>query len=203
MNIVKKKLSDLKPAEKNIRMHPDKQIEEYVRSIKKNGQLKPIVIDENNVIWIGNGLYLAMTKCGCEEAYCLVKEGMTEADKKKMMMADNRIFDLGVDDMSVFDEFLQEFKIDGDLDIPGYADDLIESILADAEDVDDIMSSYGIVDDNKKAEISSAKEEYAEKETTFAQSAQQNVPGSKDEATAVAEDAKYVICPKCGERIWL
>ena len=45
MNIVKRKLSELKQAEKNIRMHPDKQINEYIRSLEKNGQLKPIVID--------------------------------------------------------------------------------------------------------------------------------------------------------------
>ena len=92
MNIVKRKLSELKQAEKNIRMHPDKQINEYIRSLEKNGQLKPIVIDENNVIWIGNGLYQAMTKAGYKEAYCLLKEGMTEKDKKKMMLSDNRIF---------------------------------------------------------------------------------------------------------------
>ena len=170
MNIVKRKLSELKPAEKNLRMHPDKQINEYVRSLNKNGQLKPIVIDENNVIWIGNGLHQAMVKAGYTEAYCLLKEGMTEKDKKKMMASDNRIFDLGVDDMSVFDEFILEFK--DDLDVPGFDEDLLKSLIADASEVDDMMSSYGLVGEDKKAEITAAKESYERQEANFEQEAQ-------------------------------
>lgn len=204
MNIVKRKLSELKQAEKNIRMHPDKQINEYIRSLEKNGQLKPIVIDENNIIWIGNGLYQAMTKAGYKEAYCLLKEGMTEKDKKKMMMSDNRIFDLGVDDMAAFDEFILEFK--DDLDVPGFDEDLLKSLLADATEVDDMMSSYGLVDEEKKAEIAAAKETYEKQEKAFAQAAQNTDP--QPEQTSATENTseevdRYVVCPKCGEKIWL
>ena len=110
MEIVVRKLSELKQNEENIRMHPDTQIREYVRSLEKNGQLKLIVIDEDNVIWIGNGLYQAMMKAGWDEARCLVKRGLTRQQKIKMMMADNRIFDLGVDDMSVFDTIIKSAK---------------------------------------------------------------------------------------------
>lgn len=204
MNIVKRKLSELKQAEKNIRMHPDKQINEYIRSLEKNGQLKPIVIDENNVIWIGNGLYQAMTKAGYKEAYCLLKEGMTEKDKKKMMLSDNRIFDLGVDDMAAFDEFILEFK--DDLDVPGFDEDLLKSLLADATEVDDMMSSYGLVGEEKKAEITAAKETYEKQEEAFAQSAQNGAPQpeySPAPKNTSEEVGRYVVCPKCGEKIWL
>ena len=204
MNIVKRKLSELKQAEKNIRMHPDKQINEYIRSLEKNGQLKPIVIDENNVIWIGNGLYQAMTKAGYKEAYCLLKEGMTEKDKKKMMLSDNRIFDLGVDDMAAFDEFILEFK--DDLDVPGFDEDLLKSLLADATEVDDMMSSYGLVGEEKKAEITAAKETYEKQEEAFAQSAQNGAPQpeySPASENTSEEVGRYVVCPKCGEKIWL
>lgn len=204
MNIVKRKLSELKQAEKNIRMHPDKQINEYIRSLEKNGQLKPIVIDENNVIWIGNGLYQAMTKAGYKEAYCLLKEGMTEKDKKKMMLSDNRIFDLGVDDMAAFDEFILEFK--DDLDVPGFDEDLLKSLLADATEVDDMMSSYGLVGEEKKAEITAAKETYEKQEEAFAQSTQNGAPQpeySPAPENTSEEVGRYVVCPKCGEKIWL
>ena len=142
MKIVKKKLSDLKRAQQNIRIHPEKQITEYIRSLNKNGQLKPLVIDENNIIWIGNGLFEAMSKRGDTEAFCLVKEGMTEADKKKMMMADNRIFDLGADDMIAFDAFVFELK--DDLDIPGFDEDILKSFIRDAEKNDDFLLEYGL-----------------------------------------------------------
>lgn len=203
MNIVTRKLSDLKRPEKNIRLHPEKQMQEYIRSVKKNGQLKLIVIDEDNVIWIGNGLYEAMLACGYEEAYCLLKDNMTEKDKKKMMMSDNRVFDLGVDDMAAFDSLLAE--LGDDLDVPGFDEELLKSLMADAGEVDDMMSSYGLIDDDKKAEISAAKETYQRQEEAFAQapqSAPQSAP-SVEPQTSPEREGQFVVCPKCGEKIWL
>ena len=60
MKVVQKKLSDLHKIEKNIRRHSQKQICEYVRSLKMFGQVKPLVIDESGTILIGNGLYEAL-----------------------------------------------------------------------------------------------------------------------------------------------
>ena len=68
MEIVEKRLSELKHPEQNVRMHSQKQIKEYCRSISKYGQTKPMVIDENGVILIGNGLYDALLALGRESA---------------------------------------------------------------------------------------------------------------------------------------
>ena len=56
------KLSDLKPLEKNVRKHNDKQIDELVKSVEQFGQTRAMVIDEDNNILIGNGLYFALVK---------------------------------------------------------------------------------------------------------------------------------------------
>ena len=213
MNIVKKALADLKRPEKNIRMHPEAQLREYVRSVKKNGQLKLLVIDEYDVIWIGNGLYEAMLRCGYTEAYCLVKAGMTEADKKKMMMADNKIFGLGVDDLDTFNTFLEELS--EDLDIPGYDEDLLRSMIADAEDVSEKISEYGTINDDEIEEIRAAREkkealiEKAEQSATatpIGPHEEEEAPpasGSAEVDAAQADVKKFIIRPKCGEKIWL
>ena len=154
MKITKKKLSELKHPEKNIRMHTDKQIAEFQRSIKMFGQIRPIVIDENNVVLAGNGLFATMRSMNYETADCYVVSGLSEKEKKKLMLADNRIFDLGVDDMSAFDALIAE--LGEDLDVPGFDEELLKSLLADATEVDDMMSSYGMVDEDKKAEIIAA-----------------------------------------------
>ena len=127
MKIEKVKLVDLKPAERNVRMHPPEQINEYKRSLEKFGQTKAIVIDEKNNILIGNGLFIAISQLGWKEADCCRKIGLSENDKKKLMLADNRIFDLGSDDLNVFDQLIRE--LDGDFDIPGYTDDLLNSLV--------------------------------------------------------------------------
>lgn len=205
MNIVKMPLSALRKSERNMRMHPEAQIREYVRSLQKNGQLKLFVIDEDNVIWIGNGLYEAMTRCGYTEAYCLVKAGMTEADKKKMMMADNKIFDLGVDDISTFDAFIAELK--DDLDIPGYDEEILQSMVSDAEDVTAAMQEYGTLDTEEVQEIRAAQERKAQAMAAPpAAQAPQPVPAVQAPATkpAAAEPERaFLVCPHCGEKIWL
>ena len=211
MEIVTRKLSELKQSEENIRMHPDSQIKEYVRSLEKNGQLKLIVIDEDNTIWIGNGLYQAMMKAGWSEAKCLVKRGMTRQQKIKMMMADNRIFDLGVDDMSVFDKMITELA--GDFDIPGYDDELLNSLIASSDEVSDMMSSYGIVDEERREAITDAKKVYQSDAGTEPAGASDRAYEAPDlEAPHTTIDTndytpeptrKFVVCPKCGEKIWL
>lgn len=212
LTIVKRKLSDLKHPEINARMHPDKQIKELKRSIQKNGQTRLLVIDENNVIWIGNGLYQAMVELGMKDAHCLLKSGMSENDKKKMMMSDNRIFDLGVDDMSAFDQLLKE--LGDDLDVPGYDEDLLRTLTADLEDVDAIASSYGLIDDDKKEELKAAKEAYEKKESELTAKGQETAPGgvtgeaqgsepAEEETGAAGVSNRCIICPKCGETIWL
>ena len=208
MNIIKLPLSALRKPERNMRMHPEAQIREYCRSIEKNGQLKPLVIDENNVIWIGNGLYEALTRCGYTEAYCLVKAGMTEAEKKKMMMADNKIFDLGVDDISTFDAFIAELK--DDLDIPGYDEEILQSMVSDVEEVTAAMQEYGTLDTQEVQQIQAAREK---KEQAMAAPppaapapAPQVAPPPQVQVNvtpAPAPERPSVVCPHCGETIWL
>ncbi len=210
MEIITLKLSELHPAKKNTRMHPPEQIREYKRSLEKFGQTKPVVIDENNDILIGNGLYMAIKELGWDDVACIRKDGLSGKDKKKLMLADNRIFDLGTDDLSVFDEFIAE--LDGDFDIPGYSDELLNSLIMDSEQVSDILSEYGTIDKKDADSIRSANvpttpttnSEEPVSNSSFtpntACSADNNDSGTGREVTP---DRKYVVCPKCGEKIWL
>ena len=201
MQIEVRKLSELRHPDRNARMHPGKQIAELKRSLKKDGQTRLMVIDEYGVIWIGNGLYQAMQEMGYEEAYCIVKSGMSEIDKKKMMYSDNRIFDLGVDDMQAFDEFVAE--LGGDLDVPGFDDELLRSLVADEAEVDEMLSGYGLITEEKKEQMATAADTYRKEEQARAEqpiSAPDTNAGRTEEAQPVG---KYVICPKCGEKIWL
>lgn len=73
MKVIKKRLDDLKHPEKNVRIHSEQQIRELKRSLEKFGQTRALVVDENNVILIGNGLYEAMVSLGYQEASVYVK----------------------------------------------------------------------------------------------------------------------------------
>lgn len=200
MQVTKLPLSELKRPERNTRMHTDKQIAEFKRSVEMFGQIRPIVVDENYVMLAGNGLYDTLLAMGRTEADCYVVTGLSEKEKKKLMLADNRIFDLGVDDMDAFDALIAE--LGDDLDVPGYDEELLQSLIADSEEIDEIMSSYGLVDEGKKEELASAAETYRKEEA-----AREAVPTAKDNNVPSTEEGqpvgKYVVCPKCGEKVWL
>lgn len=201
MKVITKKLSDLKRPEKNVRMHTDKQLIEFRRSVEMFGQIRPIVIDENSVILAGNGLYETLLAMGRTKADCYVVEGLTENEKKKLMLADNRIFDLGVDDMKAFDEFIAE--LGDDLDVPGFDDELLRSLVASEKDVDDMMSSYGLISEEKKTEMADAADAY-QKEADARASQPGDATGTDGGNTETAQPVgKYVVCPKCGEKVWL
>lgn len=209
MKIVMKKLADLKTPDYNVRRHSDKQIKEFIRSLDKFEQTRPFVIDENNVVLIGNGMLEAMIQKGEEMGACIVKTGLSEADKKKLMLSDNRIFDLGVDDIAAFDAIIAE--LDGDFDIPGYDDSFLESLIADAEETTAVLSEYGTVDGDEAESIRQAAEEPVRPVRQTPQNAEptaspsQNPVATAEEApqSAGTEGGRFVVCPRCGEKIWL
>lgn len=202
MNVTRKLLSELRRPERNVRMHTDKQLKEFRRSVEMFGQIRPIVVDEDGVILAGNGLYETLLSMGRAEADCYVVTGLTEAQKKKLMLADNRVFDLGVDDLSALDAFVLELK--DDLDIPGYEEDLLRAMVMEADEAADTLSEYGTIDEERIEEIRDARERTEAREEAAARNAEEYVPpaaGTQPQEEGPAR--RFILCPKCGERIWL
>ncbi len=200
MKIIKKKLSDLKRPERNVRMHTDKQLHEFRRSIEMFGQIRPIVVDENNVILAGNGLYDTLVSMERTEADCYVVTGLSEAGKKKLMLADNRVFNLGVDDLTVFDAFILELK--DDLDIPGFEEDLLKSLVMEADEASDALSTYGTIDKDHAENIRTAHEHNKAMGEAAANPAGEYIPPAPV-GTGDNPAHEFILCPKCGEQIWL
>ncbi len=204
MKVTVKKLADLKPMEKNIRRHSQKQITEYVRSIKMFGQVKPLVVDENGVILIGNGLYEALLSMGAEKADCYVMTGMSEVEKKKLMLADNRVYELGMTDTDVFDEIIR--SLDGDLDVPGWDEELLETLNATIHEVNDMVDSYGSYDPDDVQRINDRQDAVPGSlrgpETGLQSGGQVNTASETQAAETPSEgQTRQIVCPNCGEVI--
>ena len=116
------------PLEQNPRRHPEKQMAELVRSVKQFGQYRALVVDEVGTILAGNGLYRAMGECGYTEVVIHRKVGLTESQKKKLVLTDNRVGELASDDFEVIDAMLRSLD---DLDVPGYDSDMLATLLDD------------------------------------------------------------------------
>lgn len=209
MEIITMKLVDLVKPEKNVRIHTEQQLKEFRRSVKMFGQIRPIVVDENNVILAGNGLYETLIAMGKETADVYKYDNLTENQKKKLMIADNKIFSLGIENLDTLNSFLEDLQ--GDLDIPGFDEDILKQMVSEAEDVTEKLSEYGTLDDEeiqsikesgerKEQQIQKAEAEQATPAPQPIAQPQQEMPEDSEDTTEVK---KFVICPKCGEKIWL
>ena len=134
------KIELLKEPEKNVRIHTEKQYEELYRSYKMFGQYRPVVVDENNVVLVGNGFVEALRRNGETEVIVLRYTNLSEKDKKKLMIADNKTYSLGFDDNDAVMEILAEM---GDYEVPGFDEDLLKELLADEEETTERLSDFG------------------------------------------------------------
>lgn len=209
MEIITMKLADLVKPEKNVRIHTEQQLKEFQRSVKMFGQIRPIVVDENNVILAGNGLYDTLIAMGKETADVYKYDNLTENQKKKLMIADNKIFSLGIENLDTLNSFLEDLQ--GDLDIPGFDEDILKQMVSEAEDVTEKLSEYGTLDDEEIQSIKESGERKeqqiqkaeAEQETPAQQPATQPQQEMPDDSEDTTEVKRFVICPNCGEKIWL
>ena len=204
------KLADLVKPEKNVRIHTEQQLKEYQRSVKMFGQIRPIVVDENNTILAGNGLYDTLIAMGKETADVYQYDNLTENQKKKLMIADNKIFSLGIENLETLNSFLEDLR--GDLDVPGFDEELLKQMVSEAEDITDKLSEYGTLNEDEIQNIKKVAEkreqqiqkierkEEPEEAQILSENTSQELAADNEDITNIK---KFVICPNCGEKIWL
>ena len=187
-------LSSLKTPELNTRIHPEKQIREIQRSLEKWGQIKNIVIDENNFILAGNGLVEAMRAGGYKKATAMVLYGLTENEKKKLMMADNKTAGLGIDNLNNIEAIIKDLS--GDFDIPGFDDDVLKSISAASAEISEALEEYG--------KASAGNLDQIDARASVNEFSEDDEAGESADYTVNADPEKEsVTCPQCGAQVWL
>lgn len=197
MDVQKINLHDLKPLEVNVRKHGENQLKELMRSVQQFGQTRAIVVDEENNILIGNGLHAAMVKAGLTDCFIYRKTGLSETEKKKLILADNKTYSLGTDDYENIEAYLADITATGDFDVAGFDEEVLRNLMRDADEVLADVQNYGVL----AAEVVEKKQSVPERVATPA--APQNAPESHPEPVAAPEPEQVptVMCPNCGECI--
>ena len=112
MELVKVKIKDIVPYEKNAKLHPQEQIEQIKQSIQEFGNNDPIAIDENNVIIEGHGRYTALKELGYEEVDCIILKGMTKKQKDAYRLVHNKLTMNSDFDIEILMEELKDIETD-------------------------------------------------------------------------------------------
>ena len=185
----------LKTPEKNTRIHPEKQLNEIRRSLKKWGQYKNVVVDDQFLVLAGNGLVEAMRAEGMKKVSAIIMYELSENDKKKLMMADNKTTGLGIDNLNNIEALINELS--GDFDIPGFDDEVLNSINAASEEISAALEDYGKATDDNLADIE------ARAGVNDGEVGEPPEEIDPDTAIAAEPEKRCITCPKCGEEIWL
>jgi hypothetical protein len=135
MQVNKVKISEVKNNQKNPRLIKDDKFKKLVKSIQEFPQmleLRPIVVDENNIVLGGNMRLKACKEAGLKEVYIVKAEGLTEQQKDEFIVKDNVGFGEWDWDM-LANAFDAEQLEDWGLNVP--IDDKIDQ-LEDGEEIE-------------------------------------------------------------------
>lgn len=84
-------LKKLKPTPRNTRTHSKKQVQQIANSIQQFGWTNPILVDEQYEVIAGNGRFLAAQHLGLRNVPIIMLKGLSEPQKRALVIADNKI----------------------------------------------------------------------------------------------------------------
>ena len=135
-DVVMRSLDDLKPNPKNARTHSKRQIKQIAESISAFGFLNPILIDEAGTVLAGHGRLAAARLLGLENVPTLRADGLSVAQKRAYVLADNKLAEKGGWDREILalelGELVEVLPTEGlDLSVTGFEAPEIDTVLGD------------------------------------------------------------------------
>lgn len=135
IHVTYRKVSELIPYARNARTHSDEQVAEIAASIKEFGWSDPIVLDGENGILAGHGRLLAARKLGLSEVPTIDLHGLTPAQKKAFVIANNKLAEKAGWDEELLGLEMADLKaLDYDLSLTGFDMGEIDALIADVQD---------------------------------------------------------------------
>lgn len=138
LQVVYRPLEDLSPFIGNARTHSKKQVAQIATSIEAFGFTNPILVDERHELIAGHGRLLAAKSLGLASIPVIVLSDLSEAQKRALRLADNKIaLNAGWDTEVLKIELDALADLSFELELTGFATGEIDVISADTPDPDD------------------------------------------------------------------
>ena len=130
LEIVYRNTGDLIPYVNNSRTHSSEQIAQVAASITEFGFTNPILLDETGGIIAGHGRLQAANKLAMNEVPTITLMGLSEAQRKAYVIADNKLaLNAGWDDDLLKLEMLELEAIGFDLEILGFDESTLFTLM--------------------------------------------------------------------------
>jgi len=123
----------LEPYAKNSRTHSEKQVEQIAASITEFGFTNPVLVDGADGIIAGHGRLLAAKLLGMAEVPTIELAGLSAAQKRAYIIADNKLaLNAGWDDAILADELRALGEEGFDLELTGFGGLELEAFMPSA-----------------------------------------------------------------------
>lgn len=175
-------LSELKEFPGNPNVHPEEQVKAIAESMERYGQYYPIIVDENMMVLCGHGKKKALEYRGEKEASITVMYGLTDKEKKKLVLEDNKIQTMSHVNFGDVEKIIKEI---GDVDIIGFTPEYLDAIINEVS-----TDNMGV---NFAEPVKKEQQFTPEKEVADIQEV--------DEIEAGMQTARTMVCPHCGKEI--
>src|SRR5690606_18416090 len=144
-----RRLDDLVPYARNARTHSDAQVAEIAGSIREFGFTNPVLIAEEGTLIAGHGRVLAARKLVMETVPTIVLTGLSDTQRRALVLAENRIaLNAGWDEELLGLELSDLQEAGFDLGLTGFDDDELQNLLYGNRDEQD-----GLTEDDAIPEV--------------------------------------------------
>jgi DNA modification methylase len=128
-------LDRLIPYARNPRTHTEEQVAQIAASIAEFGFVNPVLVGADGVIIAGHARVMAARKLGLSEVPVIVLDHLSQAQRRALVIADNRLAqNAGWDEEMLRVELEALREDDFSLDLLGFEDAEIEALLAESDD---------------------------------------------------------------------
>lgn len=132
-------INKIKPYDKNARLHSSEQIKQIMESIKEFGFTNPLIIDTDCNLIAGHGRLEAIQQLNrvdfkdspILELPCVEVSGLSENQKRALIIADNKIAENATWDFEILKEEIEDLELANfNLELLGFAQESIDAILS-------------------------------------------------------------------------
>lgn len=127
LKVTYQRIADLEPYARNARLHSAEQVEAIAESMREYGWTNPVLVDVKGGIIAGHGRVLAGKLLELERIPTIVLEGLSEKQKRALILADNKLAEDATWDKNLLRVELKDL---GSTAVTGFTRDEVDRLLA-------------------------------------------------------------------------
>lgn len=129
-----KRTDEIKPYEKNSKIHSLKQIQKVAQSISALGFTSPLIIDKDNILISGHCRLESAKLLGLQEVPCILRDDLSKAETSALRLADNLLGEFSTYDRENIFKELEDLRLhDYSIEAVGISEDEIDKLSKDIE----------------------------------------------------------------------